>query len=166
MSSSWLPNATYITATVKQFLRKWNKYWLLEIDRTQKYSHFSVLKNWNFRSQAEFEPTKGKMNFDVLLWRTNIGPQRPSYWLALLMTSTSKNYRIDSIYSDSQKHESSCLLSDCFSCIISGTTWAKKVIYIYLHPCLKSFQMKKRIFQIRLQNQLIFAKKRCFDRKK
>ena len=34
----------------------------------------------------------------------------------------------------------------------------KKVFNIYLHPCLKSFQIKKkRIFEIRSQNQLIFA---------
>ena len=46
-----------------------------------------------------------------------------------------------------------------FFAYISGTTWAtKKFFYIYLHPCLTSFQMKKRIFKIVSQNQLIFAK--------
>ena len=34
----------------------------------------------------------------------------------------------------------------------------KKVIYIYLYPCLKSFQMKKIFFEIRSQSQLIFWK--------
>ena len=34
-------------------------------------------------------------------------------------------------YSDSQKHESSCLLSDCFSCISPEPLELKKVIFIY-----------------------------------
>ena len=51
-------------------------------------------------------------------------------------------------YSDSQKHESSCLLSDCFSCISLEPLELKKIFYIYLHPCLKSWS----------QNQLMLAK--------
>ena len=46
-------------------------------------------------------------------------------------------------YSDSQKHESSCLLSDCFSCISLEPLELKKIFYIYLHPCQNSFQKKK-----------------------
>ena len=38
---------------------------------------------------------------------------------------------------------------------MSGTTWATKS---YLHPCMKSFHLKKYFFQIRSQNQLIFVK--------
>ena len=48
------------------------------------------------------------------------------------------------MYSDSQKYESSCLLSDRFSSISPETQeLQKKVFYVYVHPCLKSFQMKK-----------------------
>ena len=62
------------------------------------------------------------------------------------------------IYSDLQKHESSCLLSDCFSCFRNHLSW-KKVIYIYLHPCLKSFQIKQELFKSSYKIS-------CFDRKK
>ena len=62
------------------------------------------------------------------------------------------------VYSDSQKHESSCLLSDCFSCISPEPLELKKS-YLHLFASLfKELSDEKRIFQIRLQNQLIFAK--------
>ena len=61
-------------------------------------------------------------------------------------------------YSDSQKHESSCLLGDCFSCISPEPLELQKS-YLRLFASLsKELSDEKRIFQIRLQNQLIFAK--------
>ena len=49
---------------------------------------------------------------------------------------------------------------------ISGTTWAiKKVFYIYLHPCLKSFQMKTEFLKSGHKISWYFQK-HCFARKK
>ena len=62
------------------------------------------------------------------------------------------------IYSDSQKHESSCLLSDCFSRMSPEPLELKKS-YLHLFASLfEELSDEKIIFQIQLQNQLIFAK--------
>ena len=45
-------------------------------------------------------------------------------------------------YSDQQKHESSCLFSDYLLCTSPEPLELQKVIYTYLHPSLKSFQVK------------------------
>ena len=66
-------------------------------------------------------------------------------------------------YSDSQKHESSCLLGDRFFCISPEPLELQK---IYLHLFTLIFEELSagiRIFQIRWQNQLIFAKKSIFQ---
>ena len=68
-------------------------------------------------------------------------------------------------YSDLQKHESRCLLSDCFLCISPEPLELKKVIFIDLNPCLKSFQMKKEFFKSGYKISW-YLQKRCFDRKK
>ena len=53
-------------------------------------------------------------------------------------------------------------LADFETCVFRGFLRNhlsyKRVTYIYMHPCLKSFQIKKNIFEIRSQNQLIFTK--------
>ena len=62
------------------------------------------------------------------------------------------------MYSDLQKHESSSLLSDCFSCISPEPHELKKS-YLHLFASLfEELSDEKNNFQIRLQNQLIFAK--------
>ena len=103
------------------------------------------------------------MAFNGLAWSWYHGILRPFY--GLILTFYGFYGRISSwldlirlfsrSYSDLQKHESSYLLSDWFSCISPEPLELKKS---YLHPYLKSFQMKEEFFQIRLQNQLIFAK--------
>ena len=60
--------------------------------------------------------------------------------------------------SDSQKHESSCLLSNCFSCVSPEPIELQKS---YLHLFASSSEELSDeigIIQIRSQNQLIFAK--------
>ena len=62
------------------------------------------------------------------------------------------------IYSDSKKHESSCLLSDFFSCISPEPLELQKSYFHQFASLSEELSDEKRIFQIRLQNQLIFAK--------
>ena len=78
-------------------------------------------------------------SLEQILYRLDIHEllNRKSSWIVLFQKLQVVKY------SDLQKHESSCLLSDCFPCISPEPLEQKKVIYIYLHPCLKSFQMKK-----------------------
>ena len=61
-------------------------------------------------------------------------------------------------YSDSQIHESSCLLSDCFSCISPEPLELKKSYFHLFASLSKELSDEKEFFQIWLQNQLIFAK--------
>ena len=45
-------------------------------------------------------------------------------------------------YSDSQKHESSCLFSDRFWCISPEPFEVQKIFFHYMHHFLKSFQIE------------------------
>ena len=61
------------------------------------------------------------------------------------------------MYSDSQKHKSSCLLSDCFSCISPEPLELKKR-YLHLFASLsKDLSDERRIFQFRTK-KLRFSK--------
>ena len=68
-------------------------------------------------------------------------------------------------YSDSQKHESSCLLSDCFSCISPEPLELQKSFLRLFASLSEELSDEKIIFQTRSQNQLIFAKTLFFQKK-
>ena len=82
------------------------------------------------------------------------------YWYISVCPSWKSEYTV----STKKTH-----LANFETCVFRVYLWKhlsyKKNIYIYLHSCLRSFQIKKRIFQTRSQNQLIFAKTLFFQKK-
>ena len=65
----------------------------------------------------------------------------------LYMALMIRNGKKETSYSDLQKHESSCLLSDCFCCVSPEPLELQKVFHIFLHPFLKSFQLEQEFFK-------------------
>ena len=68
-------------------------------------------------------------------------------------------------YSDSQKHESSCLLSDRFWCICPDPFVLQKIFLTLLASLFEEFSDRKEIFQIGAQIHLILRKTLTFQRK-
>ena len=68
-------------------------------------------------------------------------------------------------YSDSQQHESSCLLSDCFPCISPEPLELKKSYLHFFASLSKELSDERIVFQIRSQYQLIFAKTLFWQKK-
>ena len=59
-----------------------------------------------------------------------------------------QKYWANAIYSDSQKHESSCLLSDRFWCISPEPFELQKIFLPLLASLFEELSDRKRIFQI------------------
>ena len=76
-------------------------------------------------------------------------------------------YVLDStaLYSDLQKHESSCLLSDLFCCISPEPFELQKIFLPLLASLFKELSDRKDIFQIGAQIHLILRKTLIFQRK-
>ena len=68
-------------------------------------------------------------------------------------------------YSDLQKHESSCLLSDRFWCISPEPFELQKIFLPLLASLFEELSGKKEIFQIGVQIDLILRKTLIFQRK-
>ena len=68
-------------------------------------------------------------------------------------------------YSDSQKHASSCLLSDCFSCISPEPLELQKSFLRLFAFFSEELSDERKNFQTRSQIQLIFAKTLFFQKK-
>ena len=68
-------------------------------------------------------------------------------------------------YSDWQKHESSCLLSDRLWCISPEPFQLQKIFFPLLASLFKELSDRKRIFQIGAQIHLILRKTLIFQRK-
>ena len=68
-------------------------------------------------------------------------------------------------YSDLQKHESSCLLSDRFGCISPEPIDLQKILLPLLASIYEELSDRKDIFQIRAQIHLILRKTLIFQRK-
>ena len=69
------------------------------------------------------------------------------------------------IYSDLQKHESSCLLSDRFGCIYPEPFEVQKQFLPLIASLFEELSDKKEFFQIGAQNHLILRKTLIFQRK-
>ena len=61
-------------------------------------------------------------------------------------------------YSDQQKHESSCLLSECLSCISPEPLELQKSYFYLFAFSTEELSDEISFFEIRWQNQLTFAK--------
>ena len=68
-------------------------------------------------------------------------------------------------YSDLQKHESSCLLSDRFWCIYPEPFELQKIFFLLLASLFEELSDEKGNFQIGAQNQLILRKTSIFPKK-
>ena len=71
----------------------------------------------------------------------------------------------DSTYSDLQKHESSCLLSDRFWCTSPEPSELQKIFLSLLASLFEELSDRKGIFRIRAQIHLILWKTLIFQRK-
>ena len=69
------------------------------------------------------------------------------------------------MYSDSQKHESSCLLSDRFFVYMSGTFELQKNLFPLLASLFEELSDRKGIFQIGAQIHLILRKTLSYQKK-
>ena len=67
--------------------------------------------------------------------------------------------------SDQQKHESSCLLRDCLSCISPEALELQNSYFHLFASSSEELSDEKRIFQIRSKYQVIFAKTLFFQKK-
>ena len=74
-------------------------------------------------------------------------------------------YEILWVYSDSQKHESSCLLTDRFWCISQEIFELQKIFFPLLASLFEELSDKKEMLQIGAQIHLILRKKMIFQRK-
>ena len=134
--------------------------WFLQMERSCHYVNFFTYHDK--KAQKKFFSDKGH--------RSNALHGKR----AMLSLKTYLLFKNISFYKTSQKHESTVSnknthLADFETCVFRGYLRnhlsCKKVFYIYLHPCLKSFQMKKEFLKSGHKISW-YLQKRCFARKK
>ena len=139
----------YQTIFVWLLGKRWGAFWLKDFRSTQ----LAIFRECNpqFFSRSATVCTRLRpRQLRILIWIC--------YIIVLLIA-----WLAGRSYSDSQKHESICLLSDRFCCISPELLELQK---IHLHLFISVFEellAGTGIFQILWQNQLIFAKMSIFQ---